>query len=136
MAPRESAGTAMTKNLLTLMAVLEAATGIALLAWPAVAISLLLGAAIDDPGQVALARVTGAGMLALGIACWFARDDGRSRPGRGVITAMLAYNVVVVAILVYGALILGLSGVGLWPAAGSHSALAVWCVASLRQSPP
>lgn len=124
----------MTKNLLILMGVLEAATGIALLALPAVVVSLLLGASLDTPAAVVVARVTGAAMLSLGVACWLARHDGQTRPGRGLIAAMLVYNIAAAAILVHAGLALGLHGIGLWPAAGMHTALAVWCVASLRSA--
>jgi hypothetical protein len=120
------------KSLLVTTAVLEAATGVALLAVPAVVVSLLLGASLDTPGGFVIARVTGAATLSLGLACWFARHDGQSRAFRGVIAAMLAYNIVVVAVLTHAGLGMGLAGVGLWPAAGVHTALAIWCVASLR----
>jgi hypothetical protein len=121
----------VTKSLLIITAVLEAATGIALLAMPSLLASLLLGASLDTPGSMAVAHVTGAALLSLGLACWLVRNDGGIRPGRGVIAAMLAYNVVVVGVLVHASLVLGLAGIGLWPAAGLHSTLAVWCVASL-----
>lgn len=124
----------MTKNLLVLTAVLEAATGIALLALPAVAVSLLLGEQLESSGALVVARVTGAAMLSLGLACWLARNEGQTRPGRGVITAMLVYNFVVAALLGYAGLALGFTGIGLWPAAVAHTALAVWCVASLRSA--
>jgi hypothetical protein len=124
----------VTKYLLVLTAVLEAATGIALLALPAVAVSLLLGEQLESSGALVVARVTGAAMLSLGLACWLARNDGQTRPGRGVITAMLVYNFVVAALLGYAGLVPGLTGIGLWPAAGAHTALAVWCVASLRSA--
>jgi hypothetical protein len=122
----------MTKNLLVLTAVLEAATGVGLLAMPVMVVSLLLGDSLDATGALVIARVTGAAMLSLGLACWFARDDGQTRPGRGIITAMLVYNVVVVALLGYAGLAFGLAGIGLWPAAGTHAVLALWCIASLR----
>jgi hypothetical protein len=73
-------------------------------------------------------------MLSLGLACWLARNDGRTRSGRGVITAMLVYNTAVVAVLAHASLGLGLAGIGLWPAAGMHTVLAVWCVAGLRSA--
>lgn len=120
------------KYLLVATAVLEVATGVAMLAVPAMVVSLLLGASLDTPGGLAVARVIGAAVLSLGLACWFARHDGHTRPGRGVITAMLAYNIMIVAVLVHAGVGLGLAGGGLWPAAGLHMALAIWCVASLR----
>jgi hypothetical protein len=124
----------VTKSLLIVTAVFEAATGIALLALPAVPVGLLLGASLGTAGGLAVARVTGAAMLSLGLACWLASNDGRTRPGRGVITAMLVYNTAVVAVLAHASLGLGLAGIGLWPAAGIHTVLAVWCVAGLRSA--
>ena len=115
-------------------AVLEAATGVGLLAMPVMVVSLLLGASLESTGAFVIARVTGAAMLSLGLACWLARDDGLTRPGRAIVTAMLVYNVVVAAVLAYAGSVLGLTGVGLWPAAGTHTALAVWCAASLRST--
>ena len=124
----------MTRSLLVLTAVLEAATGVGLLAMPVMVVSLLLGASLESTGAFVIARVTGAAMLSLGLACWLARDDGLTRPGRAIVTAMLVYNVVVAAVLAYAGAMLGLTGIGLWPAAGVHTALAVWCVVSLRSA--
>jgi hypothetical protein len=124
----------MTRSLLVLTAVLEAATGVGLLAMPVMVVSLLLGASLESTGALVIARVTGAAMLSLGLACWLARDDGLTRPGRAIVTAMLVYNVVVAAVLAYAGAVLGLTGIGLWPAAGVHTALAVWCVVSLRSA--
>ena len=118
------------KKLLTLTAIVEAVTGIGLLAAPAVIAQLLLGATLDAPAPVTVARIAGAALLALGVACWLARDDGRV-----LAVAMLFYNVAAVAILAYAALGLALSGSGLWPAIALHTALAVWCAAARRSTP-
>jgi hypothetical protein len=120
------------KTLLIVTASLEAVTGIALLLSPALPVSLLLGAVLDTPGGVTVARVAGAAVLALGIACWLARDDRQSRAARGVVAAMSLYNVAAVTVLAYAGLALGLSGVALRPAVVLHLILAVWCIACLR----
>lgn len=120
------------KTLLIVTASLEAATGLALSLSPALPVSLLLGAALDTPGGLTVARVAGAALLALGVACWLARDDRQSRAARGIIAAMSLYNVAAVTVLVYAGLGLGLSGIGLWPAVLLHLALAVWSIACLR----
>jgi hypothetical protein len=119
------------KNLLVVTALVETITGVALTASPALPVSLLIGAALDTPGRL-VARVAGAALLALGVACWLARGDGRSRAARGVVAGMLLYNVAAVAVLVYAGLGLRLSGIGLWPAVFLHLTLAVWCIGCLR----
>lgn len=116
------------KVLLTMMAVLEATVGLALLASPALPVSILLGAPLDTPAGLAVGRVAGAALVALGIACWCVRQDGRSRSATAVVTSMMFYNVLVVAVLIYARLGLGVKGIGIRPAVFLHVVLAVWCM--------
>ena len=120
------------KSLFMLMAAMEVAIGLALLGSPTLPVSLLLGVSLDTAGSLMVARVAGAALLSLGVACWLARDDGQSRAMRGLLAAMLLYNVAAAALLVYAGLGLALAGVGLWPTVVLHAALAVWCIAFLR----
>lgn len=119
------------KRLLIITAAIEAATGIGLLIAPSALAQMLLGAPLDGPIALTVARVGGAGLLTIGIACWLARDHGRA-----LVVAMLFYNVAAVAVLAHAALGLELSGIGLWPAIGLHTVLAGWCAAALKASPP
>lgn len=121
------------KALLIVTAAVETATGVALLGLPLLVGSLLLGASLDAPAALIVARMTGAALLALGVACWLARNDAQTRAGRGLITAVLLYNLAAVAVLVYAGTIARLSGIGLWPAVVLHAAMAVWCTACLRK---
>ena len=121
-------------KLLALSAIIEAATGVALLAVPAIVVRLLLGAEISG-ASTPLGRVTGAALLALGVACWLARDDTESPTARGLVVAMLMYNIAATAVLAFAGIGLGLHGVALWPAVVLHAAMAIWCVACLRRGP-
>jgi hypothetical protein len=119
------------KALLSLMGALEAATGLVLLVAPSMLVELLVGAAPGTPAGVTVSRVTAAAMLALGVACWLAREDPVGRAAKGLVAAMLLYNVAVVAILVHAWTSLGLFGIAFWPVVLAHAALAAWCVACL-----
>jgi hypothetical protein len=120
------------KKLLIVSAWLEAVTGVALMVWPAPPVKLLVGAALDTTGGLIVARVAGAALLALGLACWLARNDARSQAARGLVAAMLLYNLAALVVLVYAGLGLKLAAVGLWPTVLLHLALAAWCSACLR----
>jgi hypothetical protein len=106
--------------LLTLTAVIEAATGLALMAVPSVVVRLLLGADISG-ASLPLGRVAGIALLSLGMACWPGRDPtGNMAPA---LRAMLTYNSLATLYL----LCLGIGGewVGplLWPAVVTHAVL-------------
>jgi hypothetical protein len=125
------------KVLGTVTAVIELGAGLALLCCPSATVALLIGGApLEAPAALTTARVGGAGLLALGVACWLARGDALSRAARGLVAAMLLYNVAVVAVLAFAGLDFGLNGMALWPAVVLHAAMAVWCVACLRRESP
>ena len=122
------------KRLLTLTAFIEAATGLALIAIPSVVVQLLLGAEISG-ASIPLGRVAGAALLALGVACWLAQDDAQSCAARGLVSAMLFYNLGAVVILGAAAVWSQTVGIALWPAVILHMVMVVWCVVCLRRSP-
>jgi len=123
----------MMKRFLTLTAIIEAATGLALIAVPAIVVRLLLGAEISG-ASIPLGRVAGAALLALGVACWLARDDTQSRAARGLVVAMLMYNIPATAVLAFAGIGLGLHGVALWPAVVLHAVMAIWCIMTLLRT--
>lgn len=120
------------KSLLIVTALIEAATGLALLLSPSLPVSLLLGSSLDAPAALTVGRVAGAALLALGVACWLARDDVESHAAQGLVAAMLLYNIAAVLLLALAGIGSELRGVGLWPAVVLHAALAIWCIACLR----
>ncbi len=114
-------------HLLIVTAVVEGGTGLALMTVPSVVSTILLGATLDPPVALVVARIAGVALISLGVACWLTGKDEPSRVARGLIAAILFYNVAVAAVLVLA----GLYGIGLWPAVIVHVALALWCAACL-----
>lgn len=103
--------------LLTTAALVEAATGIALIAIPSAIAQLLLGQGLFGAG-LALGRLTGVALLALGVAAWVGRlEDGRT----ATCAALLVYNVLVAVYLAYLGVDSDLTGILLWPAAAFHA---------------
>lgn len=124
------------KMLLASSAMIEAAAGLALLACPSIAAGLLLGGPLESPVSLTVARVGGAGLLALGIACWQMRRETPSLTARGMISAMTVYNIGAMVLLAYAGLGYQLHGAALWPAVMLHAAMTVWCLASLTGGTP
>jgi hypothetical protein len=120
-------------RLLALTALIEAATGLALLVVPVVVVKLLLGAEISG-AAIPLGRVAGVALLALGVACWLADGDTKSRAGKGLVVAMLVYNVGAVVVLGAAGVESPTVGIALWPAVILHAGMAVWCMISIRSS--
>jgi hypothetical protein len=121
--------------LFSLTGALEAVTGLGLLVAPSALVALLLGAPLYTPAGITVSRVAGVALLALGVACWFARNDTAGRASKGLLAAMLLYNMAVVAILVLAWGSLGLAGLALWPVVLAHTPLAAWCIAHLMRTP-
>ena len=119
------------KNILTVTSIIEFPTAVVLLVFPSLIAKLLFGATLDTPIALIVARVAGAAILSLAVACWFARNDGINSAVNGLVVAMLLYNTAIALILIYAALVLSLSGIGLWPVVLLHMAMSVWCIISL-----
>jgi hypothetical protein len=108
------------RALLDMAAVLEAATGVALMIYPPLLSYLLLGEGVSGAGM-ALGRVGGFGLFGLGLACL----PGAKSAGVNIsaLRALLAYNLLATLYLAY----LGIGGVLvgslLWPAVVLHAAL-------------
>lgn len=108
-------------TLLALAALVEAATGLLLLASPSLAGALLLGAAPDAAGA-ALGRFGGVALLFLALACWPSRKAGRNEAAE---RAIWLFQPAAVACLVWVAFGLGLSGPLMWPALAYHAAATI-----------
>ncbi|WP_342237889.1 hypothetical protein [Inquilinus sp. OTU3971] len=107
---------------------IEGATGLALMAVPALVATLLLGADLPEIAAVT-ARVAGIALVALVLGCWLGRQD---RGGISALAALLAYNTLTTVYLGW----LGVGGVFigllLWPVVVFHGfvtamlAIALW----------
>jgi hypothetical protein len=124
------------KQLFVTSAAIEAGAGLALTISPSLTALLLLGSALETPAGAAVGRVAGAALLSLGVACWLARHDQSSPAARGLIAAMLLYNMAAVGILAFVGMRSGSVGVGLWPVVVVHVAMATWCVGRMRVRSP
>src|SRR5262245_55750800 len=103
---------------LAVAAASEAATGLALLAYPPIVVRLLLGAEIVGMGD-AVSRFGGIGLIGLGVACWPSGSSHQALHG------MLTYGALATLYLAY----IGVSGQGggvlLWPAVVIHALLII-----------
>jgi hypothetical protein len=120
------------RRLLMATAVIEAGAGAALMIAPSRTTMFLLGAPLTSLAAESVARVGAAGLLALGAACGVACGDAQSRAARGVVVAMLVYNIGAAVVLGFAGTQLRPVGVALWPAVVLHMAMGTWCGARLR----
>jgi hypothetical protein len=119
------------KLLLIIAAVIEAVVGLTLLLIPTVTVSMLLGAPVDTPSGVVAARIAGAALVALAIACWRAINGEHGSSATAIVEAMLFYNFAAAMVLVYAGVRLELRSALLWPAIVLHLVLGAWCVLTL-----
>ncbi len=117
------------KWFLIVSALIELAAGLALLLLPSRAASSLF----DAPIALVLGRLAGLALVTLGVACWLARGEEKSRATTGLVAAMFLFNAGAVAIISYARLGLGLFTASIWPFALLHVVMAIWCVACLRR---
>ena len=114
------------KKVLTVAAVVEVATGMALLIVPSLVGRLLFGAEFTGVANPA-ARVTGIALLALGVGCW---------PGSTALCGVLTYGALATLYLAYLGVIGEWVGPLLWPAVVLHGILTVLLARVCFQSRP
>jgi hypothetical protein len=124
----ESGPLTSVTQLFVVTAAIELGAGLTLLVAPAVVVRLLFGSAVEVFPAAGIARLTGAALLALGAACWWARHEERSAASRALVGGLLIYNAAVVALGLVGTL--GALGRLQWTAVIVHGAQAIWCAAA------
>jgi hypothetical protein len=115
---------------LTISGVLEVLVGVLALISPASVVSLLLEGPVDPIASV-LARLFGAGVFALGLACFKTRNDVASPAGLAVSIGITSYNVLAAVVIIWAAAGLSLGGMLLWVAGIGHGVLGALFVAAL-----
>jgi hypothetical protein len=99
-------------------------TGIFTFASPSLFGQLILGSADFSPAALALGRIGGAAMFALGLAS-FPSGPTIAMPATSATGTLLIYNVLATLYLGYLGGIAQMEGVLLWPAVAVHAALAI-----------
>jgi hypothetical protein len=120
--------TARRGTLLSLFAVVEGATGLALLALPALLLTLLFGSTPLAPEVAVIGRICGAALLGIAAASWGARNDNRRQGPLGLLVGVSLYNCLASAALAYSALAPKMVGILLWPALLYRVATSMWCL--------
>ncbi len=118
--------------LLILSGSLEIPAGIAALIIPGPVLSLLLEGPADPIASV-VARLFGAGVFALGLACLKARNDVASPAGVAVSLGITSYNVLASVVLLWAAAASSLGGLLLWGAGIGHAVLGALFVSALTR---
>jgi Na+-driven multidrug efflux pump len=106
----------LLKKLLTLAAIGETATGLALLIVPSLVVRLLFDAEIVRVGVV-MSRLAGIALIGLGVACWPGTDTRQASCG------MVTYSVLAMLYLTYIGVRGEWVGLLLWPAVVVHAVL-------------
>jgi hypothetical protein len=114
--------------LLKLAALLEGATGLALMVLPGTVVRLIFASGLD-PAGLAVAKIAGMTLFAFALACWIAARNGDPM---ALLAGMLVYNVLVGAYFVTVGLQAVAVGPLFWPVAVFHLVFSALLARSLR----
>jgi hypothetical protein len=110
------------EKVLALAAAGEASLGLVLLVYPPIVVRLLLDAEIAGAG-IAVSRVAGIALIALGGACWPGSEATGISISTPALRAMLCYSLLATLYLAYLGICGEWVGVLLWPAVAIHAVL-------------
>jgi hypothetical protein len=119
------------RKILTFSALVETGTGLALMVAPALVARLLLSSAVLPQG-IALARIAGVALLALGAACWQSPTQPANRPE--VFRGMLLYNALIASYLAFLGVARHVEALLLWPAVVLHAGVALLLLVTFAQN--
>jgi hypothetical protein len=122
-----------TGRLFITTALIEFMTGVALMLVPSITAEILLGSPISTIAGTTIGRVAGAAFISLAVACWLARNDEQSNAAKGLVVAMLLYNIIVTVILASTVIVISLTVV-LSLVLITHLVLIAWCIYALQKA--
>jgi hypothetical protein len=111
------------KMALLFAAVVEAATGAALLIVPSLVGLLLFGVQLTGIA-ITVARLSGIALIGLGVACWTGTP----------LLGMLTYNAAATLYFVFVGIATGFSGILLWPAVFLHAIVTAFLAWDQREA--
>ena len=115
------------KRIFQVTALIESMTGLIFLISPSWLVLILLRTSIDSTIDLLLGRIAGAGLLSIGIACWLTHKDEESIAAKGLVAAILLYNIIATILLAYVGFNAHQSLPALWAVVIIHLLMAVWC---------
>jgi hypothetical protein len=108
----------LMKKFITLTAILEGLTALALIGFPNRIILFLLGQPTNGTGGMITAMLAGAAILSLAVISLLLRNIPDPQK---IIKGLLFYNCAIITIALYGVFSFGLTGLGLWMMVLSHA---------------
>lgn len=119
------------KTFLSLTALLEGSTGMALIVAPQFIVPLLLSTPLEEPAGIFSTRIAGIAITFLALNCWFSRSDKYSS---GIMNSLFFYNSAIIAIFIYAGIAYSLTGIILWLVVVAHAGLGLWGVILMRKN--
>ena len=117
------------KKFISLTAILEGLTGIALIVTPNIIVLFLLGQPPLGPEGKITAMLAGAAILSLAFICWILRETPDLQK---LIKGILFYNFAIIEIALYGLFWYGITNPGLFFVTIAHAVLFGWGAFTLR----
>jgi O-antigen/teichoic acid export membrane protein len=116
---------------LKVTAFFEGLTGLGLILIPKTVIQFLFVSTLNEAGGIMAAMIAGAAILSIAFYCW---SMSRSTKVHPLIKVLSFYNIVVVAIAVYGLINFPIKGIGILGVIGFHGLLTLWSFSILRRT--
>lgn len=116
---------------LKVTAIFEAITGLVLILFPKMVLELLFLSVTKETGAIMMAMIAGAALLSIAFLCVLTTEKSKIY---SLIQTLLFYNIIVVAIALYGIIHLSIQGFGVKLIICFHSLLALWSLLIFRKA--